>query len=171
MRTTVSFFAALLVLSLGACTTADVPAGWQAESIDGFSVYRPGNWTVTQPEEGMLQMRPALTDENITIAVQNTPEATMDLAAYTDEYIASLDSSLKEEGLTHTVIASTGATLAGLPAHSLLLSFDGDRSVKALSVWTVKSGKVYTVTYAADPDSFDAKMSVMETMLRSAALQ
>ncbi|MBI5156339.1 hypothetical protein HZA45_03645 [Candidatus Peregrinibacteria bacterium] len=173
MRIRTPFLAAALLLSLGACSASrpDVPTGWQQESVQNFSVYRPGGWTVEEPQEGMLQFRPpASTDVDITIAVQSTPEEDMTLAAYNDEYLASLGPGLKEEGLSFTIIASKEATLAGSPGHSLLLSLQGEHDVKALSVWTVQNGKVYTVTYAATPEQFDVSMPVMETMLKSAIL-
>ncbi len=176
MRIRTPFVTAFLFLSLGACASSparpDVPAAWQQERVQNFSVYRPGDWTTEEPQEGMLQMRPvgAASDADITIAVQSTPDEDMTLAAYNDEYIASLGPGLKEEGLSFKIIASEDATLAGNPAHSLLLSLRGEHDVKALSVWTVRDGKVYTVTYAATPAQFDVTLPVMETMLKSAAI-
>lgn len=54
--------------------------------------------------------------------------------------------------------------LANLPAHEIVFTNIG---IKTMQVWTIKDGKVYTITYTAEEEDFQNDLQVAKMMIES----
>ena len=171
----------LCTVFLAACASGTVqqpPSGWSAyEHADmGVRMFHPSDWTYAEggagEERAVIFSAPEGGDlGNASLAVQPLPEAAMDLDAYTAYYVDAMQPALQEQGLSVEILTSERATMAGQPAHQLIFTMAGGDSTKAIMLWTLRSGRVYTFNYAAPEAAFDASAPVMRGMLESIVLR
>lgn len=62
------------------------------------------------------------------------------------------------------ILESNGTTLADLPAHKIVYSSLG---IKTMQVWTIEDNKVYTITYVAEEEDFGEDFQSAERMVQS----
>ena len=62
------------------------------------------------------------------------------------------------------VLESNSTSLAGLPAHEIVITTD---VLKSMQVWTIKDNKAYTVTYVAEAEDFQSDLQVAQSMIKS----
>jgi eukaryotic-like serine/threonine-protein kinase len=62
------------------------------------------------------------------------------------------------------LLESNSTTLAGLPAHEIVFT---DLGLKTMQIWTIKDDKVYTITYVAEEEDFQGDLQIAERMIKS----
>ena len=62
------------------------------------------------------------------------------------------------------LLESNTTTLAGLPAHKMVFTNLG---LKTMQIWTIKDDRVYTITYVAEEEDFQDDLDVAEKMIKS----
>jgi eukaryotic-like serine/threonine-protein kinase len=89
---------------------------------------------------------------NLTISILPLPEAQMNLAKYTEQSIAELQKSLTNP----KVIESRATKLANQPAHQIYYSGKPTETaeLQSLETWTIVNGKVYLLSYRAQPTDY-----------------
>jgi serine/threonine-protein kinase len=91
----------------------------------------------------------------IKIQVKNLPSQNVTLDDYTNTQINYTEEQLLESNTT---------TLAGLPAHEIILTNLG---LQTMQIWTIKDDKVYTITYVAEEEDFQNDLQIAERMIKS----
>ena len=93
--------------------------------------------------------------EAVKIQVDTLPSQNMTLNDYTNIQINSTEEQLLDSNTT---------VLANLPAHEIIFT---NLVIKTMQVWTVKDGKVYTITYTAEEEDFQNDLQVAKMMIES----
>ena len=62
------------------------------------------------------------------------------------------------------ILESNATTLADLPAHKIVFSNLG---TKTMQVWTIEDNRIYTITYVAEEEDFEEDFQVAERMIQS----
>jgi eukaryotic-like serine/threonine-protein kinase len=103
--------------------------------------------------------------ENISIRVEDWNSPTLTLAAYTQLAIAQI----KQYYQAAQIIESSPTTLAHKPARLIVYTGQDEHSrrIKNLEVWTIDRGKVYIITYKAEPDRYYQHLETAMTMINS----
>ena len=79
----------------------------------------------------------------------------MTLEQYTNTQISSVEGQILE---------SNGTTLGNLPAHEIVFTNNG---LKTMQVWTLKDDKVYTITYVAEEDDYENDLRIAQRIIES----
>jgi eukaryotic-like serine/threonine-protein kinase len=103
--------------------------------------------------------------ENISIRVEKLTDVQLTLAAYTQLAI----SEIKQYYQNAQIIESSPTTLAHKPAKLVVYQGKDENSllIKNLEVWTIDRGKVYIITYKAEPDRYYQHLETAMTMINS----
>lgn len=83
------------------------------------------------------------------------PAQNMTLERYSEAKINSVEGQIVE---------SNSTALAGLSAHEIVYTNLG---IKTMQVWTIKDGRVYSVTYTAEEEDFEDDLPVAKRMKES----
>lgn len=62
------------------------------------------------------------------------------------------------------VLESNSTSLAGLPAHEIVITTD---LLKSMQLWTIKDNKAYTITYVAEVEDFQSDLQLAQSMIKS----
>jgi eukaryotic-like serine/threonine-protein kinase len=102
--------------------------------------------TFWSPQEG-TSFRP-----NLTVSIMPLPEATMNLAQYTEVSIAEIKKSLTNP----KIIESKATKLIERSAHQVqyLGEPEGKEEIQSLETWTIVNGKAYLLLYRAMPKDY-----------------
>jgi len=146
-----------------------------------FSIQFPSTWKRIERNTQQVTQNISTTifiatstesDAGFTVSVQNLPRLGMDLEEYTRISIESLEKSVRHFKLLEHDASS--AAVSGHPAHKVIYSGslnlkDSDPvSVKVMQVWCIMGNKVYLVSYAASPETFDKySVPIAQKMLDS----
>jgi serine/threonine-protein kinase len=85
------------------------------------------------------------------------------LSAYSNSRIETLKSNSN-----YTLIESGNTTLAGNPAYKAVYTFNyAGLSTKTMEIWTIKEGKLYSITYVTTPRNYDANVETAQKMIDS----
>lgn len=146
----------------GAWTRYSDPSGVQLEHDPAWTV-RPGTagpvTVLMDPSAGVPFRR------NVHIT-QQTPNVPVTLEEYTE---LSLEEAKGLEGFAQTSAGPT--TLSGTPAYRVAYRATVEGTdLRLLSVWTVRSNKIWSVTYTSDPARFGAGLPDVERMIASIRL-
>jgi eukaryotic-like serine/threonine-protein kinase len=76
-----------------------------------------------------------------------------------DEY-----TNMKIDSTEGQIIESNSTTLAGLPAHEIVIS---NSVLKAMQVWTLKDDRIFTITYQAEEEDFQNDLQIAQRMINS----
>ena len=143
-----------------------------------FAVSYPTNWVSDQGESGIRFKAPAETfsDNYVNAAVlimsDTLPSVTNTLQDMTEYKLKSYSVSTPDDKL----ILSQGTSLAGLPAHMVVVEFLnvgtfldlwGIGKLKALEVWTVKGDKSYSILYITPVEKFEQYLPIAQQMINS----
>jgi eukaryotic-like serine/threonine-protein kinase len=106
--------------------------------------------------------------ERVSVRTENLSDAKMTLADYTKSAIAEINRFYRNA----KIIESTPSTLAKNPANIVVYTGTNEQgiAIKNLETWTVKNGKVYIITYQADPAQYYAFLQTVMTMINSVEL-
>ena len=135
----------------------------------GVTFEHPGTWTVQPAGKDPLVVfidpsRGVPFRRNVNI-LRQVPEEPLTL----DEYTAISLQRIREAN--GTVERQSATTLSGLPAHRMFVRADlGQGDLRFLSVWTIRGGTAWVVTYTADPARFDQALPEVERMLTTIGL-
>jgi eukaryotic-like serine/threonine-protein kinase len=91
----------------------------------------------------------------VKVQVKTLPLGNVTLDNYTEKQIDYTEEQLLESNTT---------TLAGLPAHKIIFT---DLGLKTMQVWTIKDDKIYTITYTAEEEDFQGDLQIAERMIKS----
>ena len=129
----------------------------------GISIQYPSDWgrldlSFLENDSADIDFYP-LEEVSQAIAVKvqakTLPLQNMTFDDYTTTQINYTEEQLLESNTT---------TLAGLPAHKIIFSNFG---LKTMQVWTIKDDKVYTITYTAEEEDFQDDLYIAERMTKS----
>lgn len=150
-------------------------------SAFNFSIQFPRTWKKIERNAQQVTQNISTTifiatspdsDAGFTISMQNLPRLGMDLEEYTRISIESLEKSVRHFKLLEHDASS--AAVSGHPAHkvvysgSLNLQDNDPVSVKVMQVWCIMGNKIYLVSYAASPETFDEySLPIAQKMLDS----
>jgi hypothetical protein len=131
----------------------------------GFTLEYPSNWTKQEnlvfisPQVGIGNQAPEL----ITIDTEVLPTLDFSLDTYTNLSLRQAQESLQDFKLLN----SSSTTLAGLPAHMIVISFTDihNTTLQSLATWAIKNGMVYKVTYIATPEEFHSSLPALQSVL------
>ncbi len=163
----------LLIGCSSSVPQSDAPAkGWISyeHKASGVAVRHPDDWTVSEPQEGMIAFASPGDEVNITLAIQVSPQPGMGLDEYTSYYKGAVGPTLSDRGLTFTLLDSRAARLGVLPAHEMQFLLEGENTAKGRTVWAISKGNVYTLTYSSTEHVFDQWNPVMDEMMRTIEL-
>jgi len=76
-----------------------------------------------------------------------------------DEY-----TNMKIDSTEGRIIESNLTTLAGLPAHEIVIS---NSVLKTMQVWTLKDDRVFTIIYQAEEEDFQNDLQIAQRMINS----
>ena len=62
------------------------------------------------------------------------------------------------------ILESNSTALADLPAHDIVFT---DLVLKKMQVWTLKDGKVYTITYVTEEEDFQNDLQTARGIIES----
>ncbi|HJY15972.1 MAG TPA: PsbP-related protein [Nitrososphaeraceae archaeon] len=93
--------------------------------------------------------------KDVRIQVKALPLQNMTLEQYTNIQINSVEGQILE---------SNGTTLGNLPAHEIVFTNIG---LKTMQVWTLKDDKVYTITYVAEEDDYENDLQIAQRIIES----
>jgi len=91
----------------------------------------------------------------VKVQAKTLPSQNVTIDDYTGMQINYTEEQLLESNTT---------TLAGLPAHEIVFT---DLGVKTMQIWTIKDDKVYTITYVAEEEDFQDDLQIAERMIKS----
>lgn len=137
----------------------------------GISIQFPSNWEKSVNLNNFVTFRaPPETDTRVYPAalglkVQELTSQNVSLQEVTKVQM----SELKKTNLDLEFSESTSTTLAGKPAHKVVLSATDNNQVqrKALQLWTVIDNKAILITYKAQPDKYSSYLPIIEKMINS----
>jgi hypothetical protein len=144
-----------------------------------FAISYPSNWIPTPGNDGGIMFRaPAETfsDKYVNAAVlvksDTLPSLTNTLQAMTEYKLKSYSVSTPDDKL----IQSQGTSLAGLPAHMVIVQFLSVGNfldlwemakLMALEEWTVKDDKSYSILYITPVEKFEQYLPIAQQMINS----
>jgi eukaryotic-like serine/threonine-protein kinase len=73
-------------------------------------------------------------------------------------------SSLKINSTEGQVLELNSTSLAGLPAREIVFA---DGGLRTMQVWTIKDGRIYTISYISDEEDFQNDLIVAKRMIES----
>jgi hypothetical protein len=91
----------------------------------------------------------------VKVQAKSLPLQNMTLDDYTKTQINYTEEQLLE---------SNASTLAGLPAHKVIFTNLG---LKTMQIWTIEGDRVYTITYVAEEEDFQKDLQIAERMIKS----
>jgi hypothetical protein len=149
------------------------------DPIGIFGISYPSNWVSDQGESGSIRFKaPAETfsDNYVNAAVliisDTLPSVTNTLQAMTEYKLKGYSVPSPNDKL----IQSQGTSLAGLPAHMVVVEFLnvgtfldlwGIGKLKALEEWTVKDDKSYSILYITPVEKFQQYLPIAQQMIDS----
>ncbi len=103
--------------------------------------------------------------ENISIRVEQLTNIRLNLATYTQLAIAEIKNYYQNA----QIIEASSTTLAHKPAKLIVYTGQDENSrlIKNLEVWTIDRGKVYIITYKAEPNRYYQHLETAMTMINS----
>ncbi len=107
--------------------------------------------------------------ENISIRIENLTDSQTTLSSYTKLAIAEI----KKYDLAAKIIESSSTTLSKQPANLVVYTGKNENllPIKTLEVWTIDRGKVYILTYKAEPARYYQHLETAMTMINSFQLK
>jgi hypothetical protein len=144
-----------------------------------FAISYPSNWVSVPGESGSIMFRaPAETfsDDYVNAAVllisDTLPSVTNTLQAMTEYKLKGYSVQTPNDKL----IQSQGTSLAGLPAHMVVVQFLNVESfldlwgigkLMALEEWTVRGDKSYSILYITPVEKFEQYLPIAQQMINS----
>jgi hypothetical protein len=180
MWAVIAAVALVIVVSTAGCTSntgnqTPSAAGSQAPSASQMITYSSGNFTIQHPSDwtnytpykgNMLDsMTYYSPDKTAGLKALFSNYTSMTLSSYTAARLAANVSNQN-----YTQLSAGNATLAGNPAYKIVYtatSWLGGDLQKMTEIFTVKDGKVYSVTYGAYPKNYDAYADTFQKMTDS----
>jgi eukaryotic-like serine/threonine-protein kinase len=107
--------------------------------------------------------------ENISIRIENLTDSQTTLSSYTKSAIAEINKYDRDV----KIIESSSTTLSKHPANLVVYTGRNENllPIKTLEVWTIDRGKVYIITYKAEPDRYYQQLEVAMTTINSFELE
>jgi eukaryotic-like serine/threonine-protein kinase len=107
--------------------------------------------------------------ENVSIRVENLRNSQTTLPSYTKSAIEEIEKYYRDA----KTIESSSTKLAKKPANLVVYTGKDENSlpIKNLEVWTIDRGKVYIVSYKAEPDRYYQFLETAMTMINSFELK
>jgi eukaryotic-like serine/threonine-protein kinase len=133
----------------------------------GVRIQYPANWgrldlSFMQNDSADINFYP-LDDPSGALSVRIQVDSLLRSKNMTfDEY-----TNIKIDSTEGRIIESNSTTLAGLPAHEIVIS---NSVLKTMQVWTLKDDRVFTVTYQAEEEDFQNDLQVAQSMINSFAI-
>ncbi len=154
-------------------TTSPAATGAFARFRDpsGVSLEHPRTWTVepstaTDPLVVLLDPPAGVPFRRNVNIMSQTGQRPLTLDEYTEISLKQIN-DIKGSSIGE----SRPTTLSGSPAYRLAYRGDlGAGDLRFLAVWTVRSGKVWLVTFASDPARYNASLPEVERLLTTIQL-
>jgi eukaryotic-like serine/threonine-protein kinase len=130
----------------------------------GISIQYPANWgrldlSFLQNDSADINFYP-LDDPSGALSVRIQVNSLLRSKSTTfDEY-----TNMKIDSTEGQIIESNSTTLAGLPAHEIVIS---NSVLKTMQVWTLKDDRVFTITYQAEEEDYQNDLQVAQRMINS----
>jgi eukaryotic-like serine/threonine-protein kinase len=130
----------------------------------GIKIQYPANWgrldlSFLQNDSADINFYP-LDDPSGALSVRIQVNSLLRSKSMTfDEY-----SNMKIDSTEGQMLESNSTTLAGLPAHEIVIS---NSVLKTMQVWTLKDDRVFTITYQAEEEDFQNDLQVAQRMINS----
>jgi eukaryotic-like serine/threonine-protein kinase len=155
--------------------------GWQKylDQISGIKINYPNSWQQEEVRniltgETTLFSSPQQNSvdkyrENISIRVENLTNPHTTLSNYTKSAIAEI----QQYDRAAKIIESSSTTLSHRAANLIVYTGKDENSlpIKNLEVWTIDRGKVYILTYKAEPGKYYQYLETAMTMINSFELE
>ena len=135
-----------------------------------MATYESGNFTIQHPSDWKNATLRTTFSDSFSVLSGGTSVTAMSmnmsvgsLSSYSNSRIETLKSNSN-----YTLIESGNTTLAGNPAYKAIytLNYEGI-SGKFMEIWTIKEGKIYSITYTATPGNYDTNVETAQKMIDS----
>src|SRR5665647_921200 len=135
-----------------------------------MATYESGNFTIQYPSDWKNATLRTTFSDSFSVLSGGTSVTAMSmnmsvgsLSSYSNSRIETLKSNSN-----YTLIESGNTTLAGNPAYKAVytLNYEGI-SGKLKEIWTIKEGKIYSITYTATPGNYDTNVETAQKMIDS----
>ncbi len=142
-----------------------------SNSTLGIKMQVPADWLYKEINNTAVTFVSAPNSTNkaaVVVSVQTIPKD-MSLGLFSQGNLKDLQQNTPSFHL----ITSNSTSLSGNPAHQILFtapSATGSHDIrKGLSLWTLKDGKAYIITYRAEPGlgSFTTQLPIVSYMIKS----
>lgn len=140
------------------------------QSGTNVRIQYPPKWTVADSQPGQTFFNEPAQEASVTLSVQENDTGADTLDAYMGSYLKNLEIQLKSQGLIYTQISSDSTTFGRKPARRITFKMSGKNEVQGVFVTTVFKGRVYTLSYSAQPDLFEKHLASFEKMMASVKL-
>lgn len=135
----------------------------------GFSIQYPQDWGKVESQNGSLSIvvfgTGARSDSiyGEGFAISKKPGLSAILSVWVNGTIISL-----REYAGFNLVESSAATLAGMPAHKFVYTWEDDPySVKCMEIISVKNNYVYYIEFRTDITTYDSDVTTAQHMLDS----
>jgi eukaryotic-like serine/threonine-protein kinase len=134
-------------------------ATWHQEDL--HNVVTGENVMFTSPNQNAVDKY----RENVSIRVENLTNPQTTLSSYTRSAIAEINKYYQDA----KTIETSSIVLAKRPAHLVVYTGKDENSlpIKNLEVWTIDRGKVYILTYKAEPQQYYQFLETAMKMINS----
>lgn len=142
---------------------------WHENSDFGFKILYPSDWRISQQDLNRYTVAKFLSSETRSsdgvsaagVFIRISPASNLTLISLAQEQIT--------EDETRRVLNIAPSKLGGLDAYEILYYDYGDpeRTLKALSVYTINDDQVFSIDYAAEPEKYGDYIPLVRDMLGS----
>jgi eukaryotic-like serine/threonine-protein kinase len=136
---------------------------WAQDRVD--NVLTGENVVFTSPKQNPVDRY----QENVSIRIENLTDAQTNLSTYTQSAISEISKYYQSA----KIIELSAIVLAKQPAKLVVYTGVDEKSlpIKNLEVWTIDRGKVYILTYKAEPDQYYQFLETVMAMINSFELK
>ncbi|MGZ8892864.1 MAG: PsbP-related protein [Halobacteriota archaeon] len=166
--------ALIISLSTAGCTSnvanqASNTGNQTSSASLNMATYESGNFTIQYPSDWKKATDRTTFSDGFTVLSGGTSvtavsiNMSVSLSSYSNSRIETLKSNTN-----YTLIESGNTTLAGNPAYKAIytLNYEGI-SGKFMEIWTIKEGKIYSITYTATPGNYDTNVETAQKRIDS----